>query len=47
MSIVSWSWDGDRPGAPDIGVTQLIGQLLQLISVKMVVIPQDMIVTGT
>ena len=45
MCIVSWGWDRDAPGAANIGVTELVGQLLQLVSVEMVVIPQHMVVT--
>ena len=34
MSVVCWGWYGDTPGAPHVGVTQLVGQLLQFISFK-------------
>ena len=47
MSVVCWSWDGDGPCAPHIGVAQLVGQLLQLVSIEMIVVPEDMIVAGT
>ena len=32
--VVGRSRDGDRSGAPDVGVAQLVGQLLQLVSLK-------------
>jgi len=44
MSIVGWGWDGDGSGAPDVGVAQLIGQLLQFISLKPVIIPEYVVV---
>lgn len=47
MSIVSWSRYGDRAGTPDIGVTQLISETLKLITVKVVVIPQHMVMAGS
>ena len=47
MSVVCWRRDGDRPGAPHICVTQLIGELLQLVSIKVIVVPEDVVVTGT
>ena len=34
VGVVGGGGDGDRPGAPHIGVAQLIGQLLQLIRLK-------------
>ena len=34
VGVVGRGGDGDRPGAPHIGVAQLIGQLLQLIRLK-------------
>ena len=46
MSVVGRCGNRDRTGAPDIGVAQLEGQLLELIGIKAVVIPQDMVVTG-
>ena len=47
VGVVGRGGDGDRPGAPDVGVAELVGQLLELISVEMVIIPEDVIVTGT
>ena len=46
MSVVGRCGNRDRTGAPDIGVAQLEGQLLQFIGIEAVVIPQDMVVTG-
>ena len=46
MSVVCWGGDGDRACAPDVGVTQLVGQLLQFVSVKVVIIPEDVVVAG-
>ena len=45
MSIICWSWDGYTPGTSDICMTKLIGQLLELVCFKMIVIPKDMIMT--
>ena len=45
MCVVSWGWDRDAPGAPDIRVAQLIGELLELVCVEMIVIPQNVVVT--
>jgi len=45
VCIVSWGWDRDTPGAANVGVTQLVGELLQLVSVEMVVVPQHVVVT--
>ena len=45
VSVVGGGGDGDAPGAPDVGVAQLVGQLLQLISVKVVIIPEHVVVT--
>ena len=47
VGVVGRGGDGDGPGAPDVGVAQLVGQLLQLVSVEMVIIPEDVIVAGT
>lgn len=44
MSVVGWCRDGDRSGASDVGVTELIGKDLQFISHEVVVIPEDVIV---
>ena len=45
MGVVGGGGDGDAPGAPDVGVAQLVGQLLQLIRVKVVIIPEHVVVT--
>ena len=34
VRVVGGGGDGHRPGAPDVGVTQLVSQLLQLIRLK-------------
>ena len=47
MSVVCGGWDGDRPGAPHVGVAQLVGQLLQLVGIEMIVVPEDVVVAGT
>ena len=47
MSVVRGGRDGDRPGAPDVGVAELVGQLLQLVSIEVIVVPEDMVVAGT
>jgi len=44
MSIVCRGGYGDRSGASHVGVAELVGQLLQLISLEPVIIPQHMIV---
>ena len=43
--VVGRGRDGDRSGAPDVGVAQLVGQLLQLVSIEMIIIPQHVVVT--
>ena len=45
VGVVGGGGDGDRPGAPGVGVAQLVGQLLQLVSIEVVVIPEDVVVT--
>ena len=45
VGVVSRGRDGDGPGAPDVGVAQLVGQLLQLVSIEMIIIPEDVVVT--
>ena len=47
MSIVGRSGNTNRPGAPHVRVAQLVGQLLQLVSLEVVVIPQHVVVAGT
>ena len=34
VGVVGRGRDGDGPGAPDVGVAQLVGQLLQLVSLE-------------
>ena len=34
VGVVGGGGDGHRPGAPHVGVAQLVGQLLQLIGLK-------------
>ena len=46
MSVVCGSGDGDGACAADVCVTQLVGQLLELVSIKMIIIPEHMIVAG-
>ena len=45
--VVGRSGDGDGAGAADVGVAQLVGEELQLVSSEAVVIPQDVVVGGT
>ena len=45
VSVVGRCRDRHRAGAPNIGVAQLKGQLLQFISIKSIVIPKHMVVT--
>jgi len=44
VSIVCRCRYGDRASAPDIRVTQLVGQTLQLVRCEVVVIPQHVVV---
>jgi len=37
--VVGWRGDGDRAGAAHVGVAQLVGENLQLISREPIVIP--------
>ena len=46
VGVVGRGRDGDGPGAPDVGVAQLVGQLLQLVSIEVVIIPEDVVVAG-
>lgn len=46
MCIVSGGGDGDAAGTADVGVTQLVGQGLELVRVEPVVVPQDVVVRG-
>ena len=43
--VVGRGGDGDRSGAPHVGVAQLVGQLLQLVRLEPVVIPENVIVS--
>ena len=43
MSVVGRGGYGDRPGATDVSVTQLVSQSLQLVSRKSVVVPKHVI----
>ena len=45
--VVGRGGDGDRSGAPHVGVAQLVGQLLQLVRLEPVVIPENVIVSGS
>lgn len=44
VSIVCWCWDGHGACATHIGVTQLVGEDLQLIGRETIVIPKHVIV---
>lgn len=44
VGIVSRRWDGDGAGTPDVRVAELIRQALELVGVKVVVVPEDVIV---
>ena len=44
VSVVGWSWNRHGARATDVSVAKLESQLLQLVGVKVVIIPQDMIV---
>ena len=46
VGVVGGGGDGDGARAPHVGVAQLVGQLLKLVSVEVVVIPEDVIVAG-
>ena len=43
--VVGRRRDGDRSSAPHVGVTQLVRQLLQFVSLEPVVIPENVIVS--
>ena len=45
MSVVSRSWNRDRPCTTDVGVAELVGHLLQVVRLEVVVVPQDVVVT--
>ena len=44
VRVVGRGWNADRPGATDICVAELICELLQLVGVKVIVIPEYMVV---
>lgn len=44
MGVISGCGNGNRSGASDVSVTQLVGQALQVISREHVVVPKDVIV---
>ena len=46
VGVVGGGGDGDGARAPHVGVAQLVSQLLELVSVEVVVIPEDVIVAG-
>jgi len=46
MGVVGRSGNGNRSGTADIGVAELVGELLKLISVKRIVVPEDVVVAG-
>ena len=46
MGVVGGGGDGDGPGAADIGVAELVGQLLQLVRVEVVIVPEHVVVAG-
>ena len=47
VCVVGGGWDGHRPGTAHVGVAQLVGEGLQLISCEVVLIPQHVVVRGT
>lgn len=44
MGVVGGCWDGHGPSTSDVGVTQLVGQHLELVSVEVIIVPQYMVV---
>ena len=44
MGVVGGGGDGDGPGAAHVGVAQLVGQLLQLVRVEVVIVPEHVVV---
>ena len=44
VRVVGGGRDGDTPGAADVGVAQLVSKLLQLVRVKVVIIPENVVV---
>ena len=47
VGVVCGGGDGHGPGAPGVGVAQLVGQVLQLVRTQVVVVPQTSVVGGT
>lgn len=47
VGIVGWRRDGDWAGTAHISVAQLVGEQLEFISSKTIVIPEHMVVRGT
>lgn len=39
VGIVGWSGYGNRPGTPNVRMAQLVSQALQLIAIKVVIVP--------
>lgn len=44
MGVVGWRGDGDGAGTAHVRVAQLVGQELELVGCKAVVVPQHMVV---
>ena len=44
VSVIGGGGDRDAPGTPDVRVTQLVRQHLELVRAEVVVIPQDVVV---
>ena len=47
VSVVGGGGDGDTACTPDVGVTQLIGQLLKLVCLETIIVPQHVIMRGS
>ena len=47
VSIIRWCRDANASCASDVSVTQLVGELLQVISIEIVVVPQHVVVSRT
>lgn len=41
--VICWCWDGNRAGAADVSVAELVGEDLKLICCKPVVVPKDIV----
>ena len=44
VGVVSRRWDGDGARAADVGVAQLVGEELELVTGETVVVPQNVVV---